>query len=163
MIGIKGKCTTGDICNGGITYIPNNQLRTIHTMKLRNNECAQIGGRERIPGEHCASGHCRVNPTSTLAMPNLRWYRLSRNQGIHTSWASQSRSELWSEFVFIQDVPPPPPVTQSCQCGAIQSPLHCYNIWEANGDAVRRFCTWEHMKAGGSFYHESSIFPGKMF
>ena len=33
-----------------------------------------------------------------------------------------------SEIVFIQDVPATTTVNQACQCRAIQSPLHCYNI-----------------------------------
>jgi hypothetical protein len=33
-----------------------------------------------------------------------------------------------SKFVFIQDLPPPPTFNQSCRCGALQSPLHCYTI-----------------------------------
>jgi hypothetical protein len=42
-----------------------------------------------------------------------------------------------SEFVFIQDVLPPPTINQSCWCGAIQCPLYCYNIREAHGDALQ--------------------------
>jgi hypothetical protein len=47
-----------------------------------------------------------------------------------------------SEFVFIQDLPPSPAVNQSCQCGAIRSPPHCYRIW-----AVRS-SIWPHPPNG---------------
>ena len=52
--------------------------------------------------------------------------------------------------VFTQDVTPPPTVNQSCQRRAKQSPLHCYKIWEAHGDAVQS-STWPlHASSGGS-------------
>ena len=35
---------------------------------------------------------------------------------------------------FIQDLPPPPTVNQSCQCGTIKSHPHCLKIWEAHSD-----------------------------
>jgi hypothetical protein len=126
-----------DKCHGELIYT-NNQMQTIHTMKLWNNECAQIGGREHIRDRmHCASGRM-VNPSSALAMQHLGWYNLSRSQTIHTFCA------LWSK-----DVPPPPTVNQSWQCGAIPSPLHCNNIWEAHGDVVQN-SIWPLHASGSS-------------
>lgn len=40
-------------------------------------------------------------------------------------------------------------VNRSCQCGAIQSPAHCYNIWEMHGEAVWSLI-WPLHASGGS-------------
>jgi hypothetical protein len=57
-----------------------------------------------------------------------------------------------SEFVFIQDMPSPPTVNQSCQCGAIRSPSYYYKIGEAHNEVVRSFI-WPLHAPGGSAIH----------
>ena len=66
-----------------------------------------------------------------LCMVKIR--HLQCPYSIYCETASEVRAELlWRMlsrnwvFVFIQDLPPSPTVKQSCQCGGIQSPLHCF-------------------------------------
>ena len=51
--------------------------------------------------------------------------------------------------LFIQDVMPPLTINQSCQCGAIPKPPHCYKIWEVWCDAVQS-SIWPLHASGGS-------------
>ena len=81
---------------------------------------------------------CIGHAAFTVIWPQQKSGQEWLHQDIHTTCVSRSSAELLSsEFVLILDVPPPPTVNQSCQCGATQSPPHCYRIWEVHGDAIR--------------------------
>lgn len=67
-----------------------------------------------------------VNLASELAVEHLLRCGLCRSQGIHTSWGVEQSCCQGSVFVFIRDVPPPPTINQSCQCGAVRRSQHCY-------------------------------------
>lgn len=61
------------------------------------------------------------------------------------------RSCQGSEFVFMQDVPPPSIVNQSCPCGATL-------IWEVHGDAVRSMFWPLHASGGSIFFKRMRIY-----
>jgi hypothetical protein len=93
---------------------------------------------------------CMVKPTSALAVQHP-YILLFPEQQSCCEWSCDG-----SVFVFIQDLPPPPTVNQSCQCWAIRSPLHCYNIWEAHSNAVQS-TIWPLRAFGGSTIVSSAI------
>jgi hypothetical protein len=96
-----------------------------------------------------------VNPTSALAMQIYGDKQKSGHSLLVHHRAVQSCCQ-GSAFVFIQDVPRPPTVNQSCQCGAIQSSPHCCNIWEGYGDGVQS-SIWSLQHGASNHIFGSSI------
>ena len=59
----------------------------------------------------------------------VKWPPQKSRHSYFLRFTEQCLAGVRSEFVFIQDETPPPRVNQSCQCGAIQSPWHCFQNW----------------------------------
>ena len=130
------------VCIGELIYT-NNQMQTIHTVKqwicTNWQERAHSGERSALCiWVHGQSDVC-IGHVAFMASRAylLRFVEQCRAAGKEVS------------LCFHQEVPPPPTINQSCQCGAVHSPPHCYNIWETDGGAVLSLI-WPQHASGGS-------------